>query len=92
MTVVKSTARLLLADDRVVGEGRAYVHLRESRTSAQACQGTLALEWWDDTATAPVAVLLDNGTRVPISVHSDRLSGCLAGRILRYQARWPGGG
>jgi hypothetical protein len=92
MTVLKSTARLLGAHDTVVGEGRAYVHLREERTAAQACQGTLALEWWDEAAAAPAALLLDDGTRVPITVQSDRLSGCLAGRILRYQARWPGGG
>jgi hypothetical protein len=27
---------------------------------------------------------------LPLRLESDRLSGCLVGRILRYQIDWPG--
>jgi len=90
MPVRKAPARLRASDGSVVGEGRAYVHLREPETQPQPAQGTLSLDWWDESAPAPVEVELADGPTLAITVASDRLTGCVVGRILRYQALWPG--
>ena len=90
MAVVKSPARLLAADGTLIGEGRAYVHLRQDAASAQPVAGTISLDWWDDAAPAPAVVALAGGPSLPIQVESDKLSGCMVGRILRYQSVWPG--
>jgi hypothetical protein len=92
MTVLKAGARLLGADGATLGEGRAYVHLRAERDVRQACQGTLSLDWWEPTGPAPATLVLENGPTLSIVVDSDRLSGCVVGRILRYQTTCPGEG
>jgi hypothetical protein len=92
MSVRKAPARLRAGDGSVVGEGRAYVHLREPETLPQPAQGTLSLDWWDESAPAPVEVELADGPVLAITVESDRLAGCMLGRILRYQLVWPGVG
>lgn len=90
MAVKKSAARLLGPQEALIGEGRAYVHLREPLDRPQRAQGTLSLEWWDDGAGRPASLDLADGPTLAIEVESDRLSGCLTGRILRYRATWPG--
>jgi hypothetical protein len=91
VAVHKSLARLVSADGAVIGEGRAYIHLREPAVKAQAAQGTLSLDWWDDSVAALGAHLeLDGGPRLELQVQSDKLSECVVGRILRYSAAWPG--
>jgi hypothetical protein len=80
----------MASDGSLLGEGRAYIHLRTAQAISQPCQGTLSLEWWEPEGAAPAALALENGLTVPITVASDRLSGCVVGRILRYQATWPG--
>ncbi len=90
MAVHKALARLRAADGSLIGEGRAYVHLRQPGGLAQPAQGTVSLDWWDDAAPAPARLDLVDGPTLEIRVESDRLSGCVVGRILRYQATWPG--
>lgn len=90
MPVHKSLAVLLAADGATVGEGRAYVHLRESYRVPQDAQGTISLDWWDDDAAAPTYLRLQDGPRLPVRVQGDRLSECMVGRIVRYTLRWPG--
>ncbi len=90
MAVRKGLARLVAADGTVIGEGRAYIHLRLPDDQPQAAQGTLSLDWWDDAAPAPHQILLDGGPAIPVEVQGDHLSGCVVGRILRYQTDWPG--
>jgi len=91
VSVRKGLARLLTADGALIGEGRAYVHLREPDTCSQSAQGTLSLDWWDDAlSTCDARLELIDGPMLALRLESDRLSGCLVGRILRYQTDWPG--
>lgn len=91
MAVYKAAARLLAADGGLIGEGRAYVHLRLPADQAQRAQGTLSLDWWDATVgTQGVRLDLSDGPRLTLDVQTDKLSECVVGRILRYSTDWPG--
>ncbi len=90
MAVHKAPARLHAVDGSLIGEGRAYIHLRRPPAEAQTAQGTVSLDWWEDAAPAPSRLELADGLTLTIHVDSDRLSSCLVGRIVRYQAEWPG--
>ena len=91
MAVHKSAARLLAADGSLIGEGRAFVHLRLPAAEPQHAQGTLSLDWWDQEVRAAGARLeLADGPNLALQVDADRLSECMVGRILRYSADWPG--
>jgi hypothetical protein len=91
VSVRKGQARLLAANGALIGEGRAYVHLREPEGQSQSAQGTLSLDWWDDAlSTSDARLELIDGPTLPLRLESDRLSGCITGRILRYQLDWPG--
>jgi len=91
MGVRKAQARLLTADGRPMGEGRAYLHLRHPEPEAQRAQGTLSLDWWDEALSTHDARLeLIDGPTLALTLASDRLSGCMEGRILRYTTDWPG--
>jgi len=93
MSVHKSAARLLSAEGTLIGAGRAYVHLRGPAAERQRVQGTLALDWWDDGPSVEAARLeLDGGPSLRLELASDKLSGCINGRVLRYTADWPGAG
>ena len=91
MAVFKSLARLVSADGALIGEGRAYIHLRQPAAQAQLAQGTVSLDWWaEDVATHGTSLELADGPRLDLKVQSDKLSECVVGRILRYSADWPG--
>lgn len=91
MTVHKASARLLAADGREIGAGRAYIHLRQAAAEVQSAQGTLSLDWSDDDApTHELRLALEDGPLLALQVQSDKLSGCINGRVLRYTTRWPG--
>jgi hypothetical protein len=91
MAVHKAAARLLAADGSLIGEGRAFLHLRLPAAQPQRAQGTLSLDWWDQEVQAAGARLeLADGPSVALQVEADRLSECMVGRILRYSADWPG--
>jgi hypothetical protein len=91
MTVHKTRARLLDADGTLIGEGRAYLHLRLPDAEPQTAQGTLSLDWWNDASSAGQARLeLVDGPTLSLTLESDKLSGCINGRILRYKTTWPG--
>lgn len=90
MPVHKAPARLIAADGTLIGEGRAFLHLRLGPGAPQPTQGTVSLDWWDDAAPAPARLALQGGPTLTLAVESDRLSGCVVGRILRYQTEWPG--
>jgi hypothetical protein len=91
VAVYKAAARLLAADGALIGEGRAYVHLRLPADQAQRAQGTLSLDWWDATVGTQGARLdLSDGPRLTLDVQADKLSECVVGRILRYSTDWPG--
>jgi hypothetical protein len=91
MTVHKCGARLLDADGTLLGEGRAYLHLRLPDAQPQTAQGTLSLDWWNEASSAehPRLQLVD-GPTLSLTLESDKLSGCINGRILRYRTSWPG--
>jgi len=93
VAVFKGTGRLLDASGVPIGEGRAYIHLRQPAEQAQRAQGTLSLDWWntdDGVATNGVRLDLDGGPGLNLEVESDKLSECVAGRVLRYSTNWPG--
>jgi hypothetical protein len=92
MSVRKAQAQLLTADGQLIGEGRAYLHLRQPDTEQQPAQGTLSLDWWKDMndETGDPRLELLGGPTLTLRLESDRLSHCIAGRILRYQTIWPG--
>jgi hypothetical protein len=91
MTVHKATARLLAVDGEVIGEGRAYLHLRVSEALPQEVQGTLSLDWWSPEWSGPDAQLeLSDGPTLVLRLQSDKISACIDGRVLRYRATWPG--
>ena len=91
MAVRKSLARLLTADGALIGEGRAYLHLRRPDAEPQSATGTLSLDWWDDAvSTAGARLALADGPTLGLVLESDHLSGCVVGRILRYRVEWPG--
>ncbi|MDQ6671794.1 MAG: hypothetical protein M3069_13820 [Chloroflexota bacterium] len=91
MSVRKGEARLLTPDGQSIGEGRAYLHLRQPEGEPQPAQGTLSLDWWDDALSTRGARLeLIDGPTLALRLASDRLSGCIEGRIIRYTADWPG--
>jgi hypothetical protein len=91
MSVRKTLARLLASDGSVIGEGRAYVHLRLPDSEPQAAQGTLSLDWWDADQSAEDAQLeLVDGLVLKLDLDSDKISACINGRVLRYRTRWPG--
>jgi hypothetical protein len=93
VSVKQGPARLVAADGRAIGEGRAYVHLRQPEIEVQAAQGTLSLDWWDDAlSTRDARLELIDGPTLALKLASDKLSGCMAGRILRYTTEWPGSG
>lgn len=90
MAVFKSYARLVDASGTVIGEGHAYVHLRQGELIPQTVQGTVSLRRWQADAAAPSALELPDGRRLLIRVQADTLSTCLGScRILRYHAEWP---
>ena len=90
MPVVKQAAQLKSESGALMGEGRAYVHVRGSLADAQPAVGTLSLDWWDDEQGTPSVMALEDGLSLPIEISSDRLSACIVGRILRYKTNWPG--
>jgi hypothetical protein len=91
VAVHKSAARLLGADGALIGEGRAYLHLRLPASEPQRVQGTVSLDWWNEAVSTEGARLeLTEGPTVALQVQADRLSECVVGRILRYSADWPG--
>jgi hypothetical protein len=91
MSVRKGVGRLVSADGALIGEGRAYLHLRLPETERQQVQGTLSLDWWDDDWRGQGGRLeLMDGPSLSLALRSDRISGCINGRVLRYQTEWPG--
>ena len=91
MGVLKSPARLVASNGAVIGEGRAYLHLRLPESQPQEATGTLSLDCWDDAlSTAGATLNLEEGPTLSLSLESDKLSGCIQGRILRYTTTWPG--
>jgi hypothetical protein len=91
MTVRKTLARLLDANGTLIGEGRAYIHLRLPDGEPQNAQGTLSLDWWNEVSSGgQVRLELVGGPTVSLTLESDTLSGCMNGRILRYTTSWPG--
>jgi hypothetical protein len=91
VSVRKGLARLVAADGQAIGEGRAYLHLRQPELEPQAAQGTLSLDWWDDAlSTRDARLELIGGPTLQLKLASDRLSGCMTGRIMRYTTDWPG--
>jgi hypothetical protein len=93
MSVHKDLGRLVSADGALIGEGRAYLHLRLSETERQQVQGTLSLDWWDaDWAGQSARLELVDGPTLTLHLQSDKISACINGRVLRYEAMWPGVG
>src|ERR1043166_9636697 len=86
VSVRKGLARLVSADGLLIGEGRAYLHLRQPDTLSQSAQGTLSMDWWDDAlSTSDARLELVDGPSLALRLESDPLSGCL--EVIAFQAR-----
>ena len=91
MSVHKALARLVSDDGALIGEGRAYLHLRLSETENQRVQGTLSLDCLDaDWMGQSARLELVDGPTLILHLQSDKISACINGRVLRYEALWPG--
>ena len=89
MAVFKSSVDVHDVDDRSIGTGMAYVHLRLAPTAEQRATGTVSLRRWEPADEAPTALQLEDGRRLPIEVSREVLSECSRNHILRFQAQWP---
>jgi hypothetical protein len=89
MAVFKSSADVRDADDRSIGSGMAYVHLRLAADAAQQATGTISLRRWEPADALPTRLLLDDGRQLAIEVSRQVVSECSRNHILRFQAHWP---
>ena len=89
MAVFKSSVDVHDADNRSIGTGMAYVHLRLAADAEQRATGTVSLRRWEPADEAPVSLQLADGRQLPIEVSREVLSECSRNHILRFQAQWP---
>lgn len=89
MAVFKSSVVVHDADDRPIGAGMAYVHLRAAPDADQRVTGTVSLRRWEPRDEPPAWLRLEDGRRLAIEVSREVLSECSRNQILRYQASWP---
>jgi hypothetical protein len=89
MAVFKSSVDVHDADDRSIGSGMAYVHLRLAADAEQRATGTVSLRRWEPADEVPAWLLLGDGRQLPIEVSREVLSDCSRNHILRFEAEWP---
>jgi hypothetical protein len=89
MAVFKSSVDVHDADNRSIGSGMAYVHLRLAADAEQRATGTVSLRRWEPADEVPAWLLLADGRQLPIEVSRQVLSECSRNHILRFQAQWP---
>lgn len=89
MAVFKSGVEVHDGQDRSIGSGMAYVHLRLGHEAAQSATGTISLKRWEPAEDVPSWLKLEDGRRLAIEVSRDLLSECSRNHILRFQAAWP---
>lgn len=89
MAVFKSSVEVHDAEQRSIGAGMAYVHLRLAASAEQRATGTVSLKRWEPHDEAPAWLRLEDGRRLPIQVSREVLSECSRNHILRFQAAWP---
>jgi len=89
MAVFKSAVHVHDAQDRPIGDGMAYLHLRLGQDADQRATGTVSLKQWTPAGEPPVMLALADGRRLPIEVSREVLSECSSNHILRFQASWP---
>lgn len=89
MAVFKSSVDVHDADNRSIGAGMAYVHLRLAADAEQRATGTVSLRRWEPGEDVPTWLRLADGRRLPIEVSREVLSDCSRNHILRFQASWP---
>lgn len=89
MAVFRSSADVHDANDRSIGTGMAYVHLRLAAEAEQDATGTISLRRWEPAGEVPATLRLEDGRRLRIDVSREKLSDCSRKHILRFQAHWP---
>ena len=89
MAVFKSSVDVHDAENRSIGTGTAYVHLRLAADAEQRATGTVSLRRWEPADEVPTSLQLEDGRRLPIEVSREVLSDCSRNHILRFQAQWP---
>jgi hypothetical protein len=89
MAVFKSSADVHDADNRSIGSGMAYVHLRLAADATQQATGTISLRRWEPAEALPTRLVLDDGRLLAIEVSRQVVSECSRNHILRFQAHWP---
>jgi hypothetical protein len=89
MAVFKSSADVHDADNRSIGSGMAYVHLRLAADAEQRATGTISLRRWEPAEALPTWLQLDDGRHLSIEVSRQVVSECSHNHILRFFAQWP---
>ena len=89
MSVFKSSVDVHDAEDRSIGAGMAYVHLRLGADAEQRATGTVSLRRWEPAERVPASLQLADGRSLSIEVSREVLSDCSRNHILRFQAQWP---
>jgi hypothetical protein len=89
VAVFKSSVEVHDADDRSIGSGMTYIHLRLGPDAEQQATGTVSLKRWEPADAAPARLALADGRLLAIDVGRDVLSECSRNHILRFQATWP---
>ena len=89
MAVFKSSVDVHDAENRSIGSGMAYLHLRLATEAEQRATGTVSLRRWEPADEVPTSLRLEDGRRLPIEVSREVLSDCSRNHILRFQAQWP---
>ena len=92
MAVFKSSVDVHDTDDRSIGAGMAYVHLRLAADAEQPVTGTVSLRRWEPAEALPARLRLDDGRQLAIEVSRQVVSDCSRNHILRFQALWPPAG
>lgn len=89
MAVFKGSVAVHDAEDRPIGTGMAYVHLRLGADAEQRATGTVSLRSWTPVGEPPAWLALGDGRRLAIEVGREVLSDCSRNHILRFQTVWP---
>ncbi|MFN8522176.1 MAG: hypothetical protein U0821_03630 [Chloroflexota bacterium] len=89
MSVFKSVGALVTDGGHVLGQGRVYVHVRLPNDLPHTVTGTMSLTAWDPGDSLPVAVVMEDGGRLDITVTQEGLSDCSRNRVLRFLGAWP---
>lgn len=89
VAVFKSSVEVHDANNRSIGSGMTYIHLRLGADAEQRATGTVSLKHWEPEGEDPAWLALADGRALAIEVSREVLSECSRNHILRFQTSWP---